>query len=592
MSRFVVLSASSPEALAAAEARAREALASAGGAATGRALSPTLRLVGDVPDGDDPELAGGGCRFLGAPPASPAAGLPPPFAAVVLDPTRDEVTAVTDACGLLHLYVAQGEEVAGIGTSAAALAAALGAGPDLDALGTFALLGQTFRDDAPFEGVRRTTEGQTWRLRSGGVELAAGPPPDPPTPEELGTPAEAAARGAEVLRAILGRILDAADDPCLELSGGLDSRLVLAAVPRARRAGMRALTVGDPAGTDARIASAIAAAHGLRHERVSVLGLDRWSGRAALEAAARAARAAELAANPIPRSVLDFQNDQVPSGDRVSGQNGEYARGFYYAGQREAPRPSPERVERLLRWRLLLHERVDAGLLTREFEAAALERTRRKVEEFFAARETSWLRATDEYYLRVRMHGWVGNTYSAQADARRIFCPFFDPAFLDWARRVPPAWRRGSAILAAVLAELDPDLARLPLDSGRTPAQIARGGLGTRAWRWRGTVRKLGAKALQRLWSTTASPGGAERAFRRHRERPEPLGELFPRAFSLGIVEPSLAGRSLGEAGLRWTSYGFLWNLETAAGGDPTRGSAREERAPSAPRRSASRDRT
>ena len=58
---------------------------------------------------------------------------------------------------------------------------------------------------------------------------------------------------AGLLRAWMTEYLDTHDDPVLQLTGGHDSRILLGAIPRSRRNGLRTLTLDAPGGVDAPI---------------------------------------------------------------------------------------------------------------------------------------------------------------------------------------------------------------------------------------------------------------------------------------------------------------------------------------------------
>ena len=500
------------------------------------------------------------------------AGVVAPFGVLSAGERAGEFRVLCDASGLQHMYLWRGAGIAAASNCCATLGALAAAGLDREALASAAWLGSFFDDETPFLGVRRLRAGEHWRVDACSAELVEPPAGSPLEPDEAPAFAsfgEAVSAGRELLRETMVAYVESLPELALELSGGLDSRLLLAALPPELRRGRVALTIGEE-NADRRVARALVAEQGLVACELPFAGLDELELEEALALTRRAALEAGYSANPIARSVLGWVEAQQVPAVRLSGQNGEFARGFYYPGFAQAPSAGVARVRQLLRWRLGLHERMDAGLLAADFGELARRASEERVQRFFAARPERWLEATDEYYLRVRMQQWVGNLYSAQAGARPLACPFFAPAFLDWTRRTRPEWRRDSQLLCAVLEALDLELAQRKLASGSSPRDMARRGLGMRWGRAQTLGGKLLGKLAQRAGLSARAPGGTLRVLSLHRQRAGRLGEHFPRVFEDGnLIAPELAGRRLDDPALGWVGLGFLWNLELLLGGDP-----------------------
>lgn len=459
-----------------------------------------------------------------------------PFAALVRD-GRD-VLGVCDPYGLRGLYWHQGDGWAALGSSATALAAAAGAELDALTVGAFALLGSYLDDHTPFRGVRRLRGGEHAVLRAGRVRVAAGAP-DPP-----GGPASSrrglVAEGVAAARAGVEACLRAHPDAALELSGGLDSRMVLAAIPPAQRRERPALTIDHPGSGDAAVAAVLAERTGLRHEVVPAAALADLTPQQALALCRRAAREQDHMGNPVAQAVLDWVEDQLPQTPRLSGQNGEFVRGYYYAGQPPLQRPSPGAVRRLAQWRLLANERVDPALFAPGFHEEAVAATLQALVERFAGFPGGWLDRTDEFYLHERMARWVGTNYTAAARRRPVLAPFFHPDWVAWGRRAPARAKRGSRLFAEVLHTLDPALAAVPLENGVTPAGMAAPDLATTLRRAAITARKVRRKVEQRLRPSTKPAAGAPvlaaKALSALRSSPEALARLHDLPFLDGDV--------------------------------------------------------
>jgi asparagine synthase (glutamine-hydrolysing) len=393
------------------------------------------------------------------------------------------------------LYWWQGPSAAGVATSARELVAVAGCGPDQRALGVQSLLGWQLGNATPFAGIRKVPAGHYARLHHGRVKVLR---------YDTGHPASGgAAEMAALLRTWVEEYLDTHDDPVLQLTGGHDSRILLGAIPASRRADVRALTLDAPGGLDAPIARALAARYGMGHEVFdtgSLADLDPAEGYAL---AVAAARGLDCCANPLALAPLSAAENRLPQGRRLSGLGGEVARGFYYGAQ-PSGMTSPRLAERFARWRLFTNEAVDPAALSPGFAAAAREHTLALITELLTGYSRHWLRSLDEFYLWQRMQRWAG-AHGTVAAVDRSFCnPMFDREFAELARAASPEDKRDSRLLGRIMRELDPELAAIPLDSGRTPNQLA-AGRGT----WAASAHKAVRKVAQRVTGSRRAPLGA-----------------------------------------------------------------------------------
>ena len=302
--------------------------------------------------------------------------------------------------------------------------------------------------------------------------------------------------------------LDQHPDLVLQLSGGLDSRIQLAAIAPARRAGLRALTLDQCGSPDGAIARRLALRDGLDHQIVPLAGLAGLEPAEAYQLVRQAAIRHDCSGNPVAHAVLDWAERGLGGGVRVHGMGGEVARGFYYPGQRQQPAADPALVDRLARWRLLTNEAVACGCLPGRAGWArelALDRLR----EIMTGYGCDWLTATDEFYLRERLARWAGLRLTVAGTEQTLLGSLLHPGFIARARACPPEGKRGSRFMAMVLAELDPALARLPLESGYVPAALASASPGARLQSQRVTRRKVASKVRQRLRRTGRDAAGA-----------------------------------------------------------------------------------
>ncbi|MCW2912018.1 MAG: hypothetical protein JWN52_86 [Actinomycetia bacterium] len=389
-----------------------------------------------------------------------------PFAAVASDGAS--LTIAADQLGLRQLYGVRGDGWAAVSTSARRLGLLAGAGLDRDALGVYRLIGHHLDEDTAFSGVVKMPAGHRWTLADGRLTETPCPAGDFAT-DRVPTVDEAVRELTTVLRTAMERCLDEYPDAVLQLSGGLDTRMLLAAIPPARRTGLRALTLGSPDNSDHAAATVLAERYQMRRDVIDLAALGRLEPAEVHRLVQRAGLKHEQVLSPIHFGMLEWVEEQTSDVPRISGFGGELARGMYYPLQRQHPRVTPRLVERLARWRIFSLDPVDSACLdadfARESEAAALDR----LQTIFAGYGTDWLSATDAYYYRQRYHRAVGAVVTSSCLEHTVLSPLLHPRFVAIAEALPPEAKRGSAFNARVLAALDPELAAIPMDTGVRP---------------------------------------------------------------------------------------------------------------------------
>jgi asparagine synthase (glutamine-hydrolysing) len=204
--------------------------------------------------------------------------------------------------------------------------------------------------------------------------------------------------------------------------------------------------------------------------------------------------------------VINLINADLPPLGRLSGQNGEILRGFYYPGQPLARPPSPALAENVVDWRILSNDVVDPALFDAQWLADSRAALRQRlVGLLLAGGEPDWASALDRFYLEQRMQRWCGTSVSATLGRRPVLLPFFDADVLALSAATTGAEKSGSRLVARLIAAANPALAAIPLENGATPASVAGGGLGASVASARRFVKKATAKLRQRL-------SGADRA--------------------------------------------------------------------------------
>ena len=485
----------------------------------------------------------------------------PPFAAV--RGTESGVTMVADSMGFRQLYHgtpgADGQPV----LSTSALLAGWARASELDptAVAVQSLLGWQLGQRTLFRGVEKLAPGAVAHLDELGVRVTA------PTPaaETAITLEQAVSDAATLLRSSLNALLDDHPDAVLQLTGGQDSRLLLSAIPVARRRGLRAMTLGVPGSGDVIVARRLAERYGVRHEVHGLETLEGLSGAEAWDLARHAAIRLDGMSDPLALAALSVVESQFDQGVRISGLGGEVARGFYYMGAVRERAFTSKDAERLAAWRMFVNEAVEPRLLNAEFSAWARATADNEVAKVMEAAGGEWFSATDELYLRHRMQRWAGNTDTAVGYTRIVINPMLCQQFLRIASQLPPEAKAQSRFLARLQMELDPELGRIPLEGRPPPAATAHPGVLASALGAASTGRRLAGKVRQRVLRGNRAPAGgfllAGKIVEHWREHPE----LVTSAQLFEFVRPQWIDEMLdGDITPRPSSVAFLTNLIVA----------------------------
>ncbi|MET0933483.1 MAG: hypothetical protein ABWX56_07205 [Mycetocola sp.] len=532
------------------------------------ALTPTLTLsrVARTERGDvsPAEIA----EAMRRDPAS-LTPLLPPFAAVRGAETG--VTMVADSMGFRQLYHSTPDAAPRpvLSTSALFVGWARSAELDHTAVAVQSLLGWQLGQRTLFQGVHKLAPGALARLAERGVELVQ--------PAQAHDPAigleEAVWLAAALLRTSLNALLDDHPDAVLQLTGGQDSRLLLSAIPAARRRGLRAMTLGVPGSGDVTVARQLAERYGLQHEVHGLAALDGLSSAEAWDLSWRAAMRLDGMSDPVALAALDAAEGSFDQGVRISGLGGEVARGFYYVGAVRDRAFTAKDTERLAAWRMFVNEAVEPDLLDPEFAAWARTAANAEVAAAMAAAGGEWFRATDELYLKHRMQRWAGLTDTAVGDRRVVINPMLGEQFLRIASRLPPTEKARSRFLARLQMELDPELGGIPLEGRPSPVAAAYPSPWRSAAAAIGTGRRLGRKVTQRIRHHNRPPAGgsvlAEKVVEHWRMHPELLSTAQLGTF----IRPEwIDGVLAGRVAPRPSSVAFLTNLIVAGQGARTDG--------------------
>lgn len=395
----------------------------------------------------------------------------PPFGVVGV--TRSGLRFAGDDLAFCPLYRVDADGWAAVSTSPLLLARMSGAGLDAEAFLLQSQLGWQLGERTLFDGVRAVPPGISLHLDARAVRaepVAA----STPRPGSI-TLDDGVAEAADALRGLLARYLDQTAEPTLQLTGGQDSRIVLSAVPRARRAGLNAMTLDVPGTHDARIAADLSARYGMRHQVRGLDGIEEVTPEDWFARATSIAGAQGCMTDPVARAVTAFAEESFEQGPRLSGLGGELARGFYYHG-RIVPSPiTRRRTETLAAWRMLANDAVEPAALASAHRERAFDTAVDAVHKELLASGDEWFAATDALYEQ-RVRRWGGPGETSVSFRRSLTNPMLSHRFVAVARGLSPRAKAGGRFLGRLQIELDADLADVPLDDRPPPRAYGRGG--------------------------------------------------------------------------------------------------------------------
>lgn len=485
-----------------------------------------------------------------------------PAGIVCCDAVSGRLTAVVDYAGAYHLYACVTDDATWISNSALVLAAILQRPYDWAAISVWLRLGNFLGSETAFEGIKKLPARHAWEGERGEVTLRR-TAPEPDTASQLASAADmtaAAASIADLLRAAAEHAIEMFPRAGVELSGGFDSRLVLALLPRGAREARIAFTLGGDDAPDVVVARRLAKRDGLDHRAIALVAPSDETAAEFVGLAERIGLRSDFVRDPVFSAILSQAYRDLPDTPWFTGQGGEIGRAFYYPAQPLQSPVSRGLVQRLAEWRMLANESIQPILLADGVSRASEERV---VAGAWACVGdcTSWGRALDRLYLASRIERLVGAEFSAVCGHRTVLAPFCTRAYIDAALAAPCTWLAGSRLFCAVLQRCDPDLVDLPLAGGGRPADRLNNGPMARIRRGRDLLAKVGRRAWQRLRRTgktavgTAAAAGVLQRNRRVTELVIGVADASP------LLDARRVETALSAGGLDANSLGYLLSL-------------------------------
>jgi hypothetical protein len=392
-------------------------------------------------------------HVLGGAPATPR--FSPPFATVCRSgPSTYDVEV--DRAGLQHLYFRpEGSDGAWIASSSLALAAAGRALVDLDGVAEWLAVGHFLSDRTLLRGVRKLGCGERLRLGPDGVSRRGPWAPDP-----AGTATE-----LEYAQAVLEAVGACSAPPGTEteLTGGLDTRLVLAA-QASLGLPLDTWTVSAPGSGELRTIERLQARIPFAHRLVPVRPEFADALPELVEELHGLSDGEVSALEYVPLLLAFDANGRAGMSASVTGSGGEIARGFYYSALHRGGREV--RDDALRRMVTAYAARIHRDL-RREVVPEPDHPVDEVIERFLASSPGRTAdRVLDDFYLRTRMQRFGGRNITTTGLFYRQAAPFFDNRLVDVALGLPLEAKEGGRATRRTIAALLPAASAVALDSG------------------------------------------------------------------------------------------------------------------------------
>ncbi len=420
------------------------------------------------------------------------------FVLLTFDPRTGTLRAATDRLGTLHVYAAQLGGCLVLSTSSLTLAWLQGGEWDLEGCREFLATGTVFETKSLFRRIEKLEPATVFTFQKGRpVEKTrywsvAGYRYGKLRPEEI-----AGALGEEIKRSVR-QVCRAYRAPVFDLTGGIDSRILVAA---ARRGGCGFATVvnGQTDDADVRAAGEIARRFGLDHRHQIPAGAaGLWR---------RAKNALGLCDGEYDvleyAAIADVHRRLVGAFDvSVNGSNGEIAKGYWWellfphAG-------TPDFDERLVAARRFATGQGVAGLLEEPFSEDLVEHFAGIIRRANTALR-GWPNTAqmDNVYLTLRMQRWQGRLASSTDRLWPCAAPFTFQGPMAVALSAAPEVRVRERLSRRVMESLDTEMAWMPGAHGY-PLVRVRPQTALRFWR---LPVEMAGKAWEKAWRRVAAP--------------------------------------------------------------------------------------
>jgi hypothetical protein len=373
------------------------------------------------------------------------------------------LTVATDHLGRLHAFYAVTARGAVIATSAIAAARLFPSDPDPIAFNEMLATGSIFEDRSPFRDIHRITAASVYEFREGALTLARSKPEMLWDSSFLSKPHETVEKVADVLQESVGTLLRKRRAPLSDLTGGLDSRLLLGLM---LRTGLKPhLTVtGTSDEPDVKVARGIADRIGLPIAIEDISPPD--GSRLVFEDVLTAAALSEGGFDPVSYSLIERIHCAHAGQFDVSinGSGGELLRNYWWDKAHitgKNPGSVSEAAQRFTRGAdipRIVHREL-------QFEpgshfAAVIARSLDRVGDLPAYAKL------DHVYLFLRMQCWQGSIASATNQIWPAVSPYLQRGALEAVLSLSPQLRLGAKAMYQMMGLCSTALATYPLENG------------------------------------------------------------------------------------------------------------------------------
>lgn len=377
--------------------------------------------------------------------------------------------------------------------------------------------------------------------------------PGQPVRQERGTSLSEPEAGICTLVEMVG-VEFARDDVIIELTGGVDSRLVLALGVSGGHRPASAITIGTHDDVDVQVASNLCERLAIRHCVIPVV-VDVHMLETDIETMVRHS---SYCANATSYGWLPsiFRRLSAERTAQVGGSGGEVAAGFYYSPF-DGVFDRVNVVDLWCRVRLCACGRICREIVGRDFPilfAALLSRLR----ECLGEHGQPWRERLDLFYRYQRLEHWAKPVLQASSAWYRPVAPLMSDAYWQWSRSLSATerWQRRGQI--DLIRRLAPELLTIPFA----------GQLSQQGKRWRNPLMNAVTKAYGRVRGRrrVADKGSqcTAEALVRHTALPSLVRDfgkstgLNQSAVQTMLERPSEFARELGVLvtnALRWRDY-------------------------------------
>jgi asparagine synthetase B (glutamine-hydrolysing) len=376
-----------------------------------------------------------------------------------------ECLIVTDPIGSMHVYARHIGRCLIVSTSSLVLAALEPCHWEIDSCREFLATGTIFEDRTLFREIRKLKPATIYRASGGTIEairkywrlaeiISGARHPYKGTVEEL----------AENLTESVRVITDQYPNPAVDITGGLDSRVVAAAMLSVERR-FTAVVTGGENDIDVVLSRRIAQRFGLPHIHHPVLR----DGRRLWEQARRALSFCDGEYNVLLYArILDVHEPLSETFDvSINGSNGEICKGYWWEVLHpRLGRPGNFDAQNVAAKRFVFEGDVN-DLLAHPFEediatyfAGVIRRANVGLEQ---ALNTAQM---DHVYLTLRMQRWQGRIASSTSRLWPLASPFLWRRVMEIALSAPPAARIRQRMTRRLIERMLPSLAALPTAIG------------------------------------------------------------------------------------------------------------------------------